>query len=471
MPIVRVPKVGRTLTAPRPAICPVRHVHGSPLAPEWGTGSGYAGRAGHSPDRPPQPRAAMSVPNLFVADLTHDESAAGFAVRPVGDPDRPPATIPAAIYAWGDPSHRLVKTRGREGIVFQLQAFGRRPSAADSPRAGGPSGTGRPGTASAGSSSGCGSTSAGRNTGRSSTCMSRRSTLVRQWRPSRPRIRPLVCNAPAAVRLTWLPADPGRRLRAPHGRPVSTAGQPGHPAEGVRRLPRLLRPGRAEAAVERPGRHPVGPVQPGHRPGRRRRGPDVLHGRAVPARLPGQAAARRSGPTAAGPGCWPTGGTRSPSTRWPWRTGCVRSGHRTEKQVEEIADGVFDREWDLRYDDPRASVVYTMFQEVATRLHYRNLRKVAGGRCPALDRVLELVGTDEAAHGHFFRSAGDDLPGGRPGGDAGGDPAGGQHVPRCRPTACWPTAGGGCRGGARPGHLRRAGVPREVYRRSCTSSG
>jgi acyl-[acyl-carrier-protein] desaturase len=82
----------------------------------------------------------------------------------------------------------------------------------------------------------------------------------------------------------------------------------------------------------------------------------------------------------------------------------VRSGHRTEKQVEEIADATLAREWDLRYHDPRASVVYTMFQEVATRLHYRNLRQVAGGRCPALDRVLDLVGTDEAAHGRFFRS-------------------------------------------------------------------
>ena len=29
---------------------------------------------------------------------------------------------------------------------------------------------------------------------------------------------------------------------------------------------------------------------------------------------------------------------------------------------------------------------------------------MAGGRCPALDRVLELVGTDEAAHAHFFRT-------------------------------------------------------------------
>jgi acyl-[acyl-carrier-protein] desaturase len=81
----------------------------------------------------------------------------------------------------------------------------------------------------------------------------------------------------------------------------------------------------------------------------------------------------------------------------------VRSGHRTEKQVEEIADGVFDREWNLKYNSARASVIYTMMQELATHLNYRNLRKVAGGKCPALDRVLELVGIDEAAHAQFFR--------------------------------------------------------------------
>jgi acyl-[acyl-carrier-protein] desaturase len=82
----------------------------------------------------------------------------------------------------------------------------------------------------------------------------------------------------------------------------------------------------------------------------------------------------------------------------------VRSGHRTERQVEEIADGVLATEWNVLYGTPRAAVIYTMFQELATQLHYRNLRKVAGGRCPALDRVLDLVGTDEAAHAHFFRS-------------------------------------------------------------------
>ena len=81
----------------------------------------------------------------------------------------------------------------------------------------------------------------------------------------------------------------------------------------------------------------------------------------------------------------------------------VRGGHRTEGQVRDTDASVSGREWGLRYDDPLATVVYTMVQEVATRVNYRNLRRAAGGRCPALDRVLELVGTDEAAHGHFFR--------------------------------------------------------------------
>jgi acyl-[acyl-carrier-protein] desaturase len=77
----------------------------------------------------------------------------------------------------------------------------------------------------------------------------------------------------------------------------------------------------------------------------------------------------------------------------------LRGGHRTEAQLQEMDNSVFEREWTLKYHDPLASVVYTMVQEVATRVNYRNLRKIAGGRCPVLDRVLELVQIDEAAHG------------------------------------------------------------------------
>lgn len=81
----------------------------------------------------------------------------------------------------------------------------------------------------------------------------------------------------------------------------------------------------------------------------------------------------------------------------------IRSGHRTQKQIEDISDGVFDREWNLKYGNSRAAVIYTMFQELATQLHYRNLRKIVNGTDPALDKVLELVSTDEAAHAQFFR--------------------------------------------------------------------
>lgn len=72
----------------------------------------------------------MSPPDLYLSDLTPEEAALGFSVGRVDHPDGPPATVPAVVHVWGDPSHRLVKTRGRDGVVYQLQAFGRRPAGA-----------------------------------------------------------------------------------------------------------------------------------------------------------------------------------------------------------------------------------------------------------------------------------------------------------------------------------------------------
>jgi hypothetical protein len=72
----------------------------------------------------------MSTPDLFVSEIAPDEIAAGFTVCHVANPE-PPApgrqpTVPAVVHSWGDPSHRLIKTHGRNGlVVFQLQAFGR----------------------------------------------------------------------------------------------------------------------------------------------------------------------------------------------------------------------------------------------------------------------------------------------------------------------------------------------------------
>jgi acyl-[acyl-carrier-protein] desaturase len=66
---------------------------------------------------------------------------------------------------------------------------------------------------------------------------------------------------------------------------------------------------------------------------------------------------------------------------------------------------VFDLNWELPHGDAMGMLAYTTLQELATRIHYTRLRdevKRAGG-CPALEKVLSLVATDEAAHADFFR--------------------------------------------------------------------
>lgn len=81
----------------------------------------------------------------------------------------------------------------------------------------------------------------------------------------------------------------------------------------------------------------------------------------------------------------------------------LHSKHRSDEQMADLEDEVFTNEWELPYDNARGMVCYTMIQELATQVHYRNLRNIVNGQDPALDKVLELVSIDEAAHAHFFR--------------------------------------------------------------------
>jgi acyl-[acyl-carrier-protein] desaturase len=80
----------------------------------------------------------------------------------------------------------------------------------------------------------------------------------------------------------------------------------------------------------------------------------------------------------------------------------VKSGRRTEEQMADLEGQVFAHEWNLPYDNARAMVCYTTLQELATYHHYNNLRRLAAGRDPALDRVLTLLGGDERVHYNFF---------------------------------------------------------------------
>ncbi len=82
----------------------------------------------------------------------------------------------------------------------------------------------------------------------------------------------------------------------------------------------------------------------------------------------------------------------------------LRSGLRTDEQMADLESTVFAHEWNLPHDNPVAMLIYGMTQELATWLHYRNLRThVERHGDPALARVLGLIGVDERAHHTFYR--------------------------------------------------------------------
>jgi acyl-[acyl-carrier-protein] desaturase len=81
----------------------------------------------------------------------------------------------------------------------------------------------------------------------------------------------------------------------------------------------------------------------------------------------------------------------------------LRSGHRSDEQMTDLAEHVFAHQWDLPHDNSRGMVCYAMVQELATWLHYNNLRKIVGARGdPALHRILTLISVDERTHYDFF---------------------------------------------------------------------
>ena len=81
----------------------------------------------------------------------------------------------------------------------------------------------------------------------------------------------------------------------------------------------------------------------------------------------------------------------------------LKSGSRTDEQMTDMENDVFAHEYNLPFDSPRGMICYTSFQELATQIHYRNLKRLVAGKCPTLEKVLQLIGVDEAAHGDFFR--------------------------------------------------------------------
>ncbi len=83
----------------------------------------------------------------------------------------------------------------------------------------------------------------------------------------------------------------------------------------------------------------------------------------------------------------------------------LKSGARSEEQMADLEDPVFAHEWNLPHDCPSAMLIYGMVQELATFVHYRNLRRCVDERGdPALSRLLGLIAVDERSHHAFYRT-------------------------------------------------------------------
>jgi acyl-[acyl-carrier-protein] desaturase len=83
----------------------------------------------------------------------------------------------------------------------------------------------------------------------------------------------------------------------------------------------------------------------------------------------------------------------------------IASGQRTEEQLREVETQVSQYQWNLPHDSPIGMVLYGMTQELATFLHYRNLRQCVENEPvgdPALSKLLKLISVDERAHHHFY---------------------------------------------------------------------
>ena len=81
----------------------------------------------------------------------------------------------------------------------------------------------------------------------------------------------------------------------------------------------------------------------------------------------------------------------------------IRSGCRTEEQMTDLQDRLFQHEWNLPQDSAAGMLVYAMTQELATWLNYRNLRRHVNEQDdPALYKILGFVTVDERAHHSYY---------------------------------------------------------------------
>ena len=88
----------------------------------------------------------------------------------------------------------------------------------------------------------------------------------------------------------------------------------------------------------------------------------------------------------------------------------LHSGSAREEQMADLEGQVFLREWDLPHDSACGMLIYAMVQELATFIHYRNLRQRVDERGDgALSKLLGLIAVDERSPSYVLPPRGADV--------------------------------------------------------------
>jgi acyl-[acyl-carrier-protein] desaturase len=83
----------------------------------------------------------------------------------------------------------------------------------------------------------------------------------------------------------------------------------------------------------------------------------------------------------------------------------LRSGKRTDEQMADFQNRIFEKTWQLPFTTPRQMTLYGVVQEMATFVIYLKQRdRASAEQCEALHKIYDLIARDEIAHCRFYQT-------------------------------------------------------------------
>jgi acyl-[acyl-carrier-protein] desaturase len=82
----------------------------------------------------------------------------------------------------------------------------------------------------------------------------------------------------------------------------------------------------------------------------------------------------------------------------------LRSGKRTDEQMVDFQNRIFEKNWQRPFETPREMTLYGVIQEMATFVIYLKQRdRAVTEKCEALHKIYDLIARDEIAHCRFYQ--------------------------------------------------------------------